>query len=182
MKLKRVKKENFIQTAKKSKQKTISLIEMEVSIMKMFGIRQNIIVPNISWGFDGMHEIDLFVLRKSGLAIEVEIKRSISDLKADFNKWHNHKDKQNRISKMYYAIPEELLEKSISLIPEDCGIILCYKINNNERNIARARIHREAKLIKNSRKLTPEEQFKIARLGCLRILSLKEKLIKNVIV
>ena len=162
--------------AKSQKSKPIPLIEMEVSIMKMFGIRQNIIVPNISWGFDGIHEIDLFVLRKSGLAIEVEIKRSLSDLKADFNKTHHHKS--DRISKMYYAIPEELLEKSISLIPNDCGIILCYKINNNQKNIARARIYREAKLRKNSRKLTLEEQFKIARLGCLRILGLKEKLIK----
>jgi hypothetical protein len=159
------------------KPKTISLIEMEISIMKLFGIRQNIIVPNISWGFDGIHEIDLFILRKSGLAIEVEIKRSIADLKADFKKMHHHSS--NRICKMYYAIPEELLEKSISLVPEDCGIILCYKINNNQQNIARARIYREAKLRKNSRKLTSEEQFKIARLGCLRILSLKEKLNKS---
>lgn len=152
------------------------LIEMETSIMKLFGIRENIIVPNISWGFDGIHEIDLFVLRKSGLAIEIEIKRTISDLKADFKKKHNHES--SRITKLYYAIPKELLEKSISLIPEDAGIIVCYRLNDDERNIARASIHREAKIRKNSRKLTSEEQFKIARLGCMRIFNLKNNIIK----
>ncbi len=155
----------------------MSLIEMETSIMKLFDIRKNIIVPNISWGFDGIHEIDLFVMRKSGLAIEVEIKRSISDLKADFKKGHSHIDKKNRITKFYYAIPEKLLEKSLPLIPKDSGIILCYRINNNERNIARARIYKEAKIRKGSRKLTVEEQFKIVRLGCMRILKLKSKII-----
>jgi hypothetical protein len=160
----------------KRKSKIIPLIEMEASIMKMFGIRENIIVPNISWGFDGIHEIDLFVLRKSGLAIEVEIKRSISDLKADFKKGHNHES--SRITKLYYAIPKKLLEKSLQLIPEEAGIIICYRLNDNERNIARASIYREAKIRKNSRKLTPEEQFKIARLGCMRIFNLKNKIIK----
>lgn len=158
------------------KHKAMPLIEMETSIMKLFGIRENIIVPNISWGFDGIHEIDLFVLRKSGLAIEIEIKRTISDLKADFKKKHNHES--SRIIKLYYAIPKELLEKSISLIPEDAGIIVCYRLNDNERNIARASIHREAKIRKNSRKLTSEEQFKIARLGCMRIFNLKNNIIK----
>ena len=158
-----------------AKSKPIPLIEMEVSIMKMFGIRQNIIVPNISWGFN-IHEMDLAVVTKSGYLKEIEIKRSISDLKADFKKSHHHKS--DRICKMYYAIPEELLENSLQLIPNDCGIILCYRLNNNQRNIIRAKIHREAKLRKNSRKLTLEEQFKIARLGCLRILTLKEKILK----
>jgi len=159
-----------------TKRKIILLIEMETSIMKLFGIRQNIIVPNISWGFDGIHEIDLFVMRKSGLAIEVEIKRSISDLKADFKKSHNHES--SRITKMYYAVPKELLKKSIPLIPKDAGIIICYRLNDNERNIARASIYREAKIRKDSKKLTSEEQFKIARLGCMRIFNLKNKIIK----
>ena len=163
-------------TKVKLKNKVMPLIEMETSIMKLFGIRENVIVPNISWGFDGIHEIDLFVMRKSGLAIEVEIKRSISDLRADFKKKHNHES--SRISKLYYAIPDKLLEKSIPLIPNNAGIIICYRLNNNERNIARALIHREAKIRKGSRKLTPKEQFKIARLGCMRILNLKNKIIK----
>lgn len=160
----------------KTKRKVMSLIEMETSIMKMFNIRQNIIVPNISWGFNGIHEIDLFVMRKSGLAIEVEIKRSISDLKADFKKSHNHES--SRITKMYYAVPKELLKKSIPLIPKDAGIIICYHVNDNPRNIARASIYRKAKIRKDSRKLTTGEQFKIARLGAMRILNLKNKIIK----
>ena len=38
---------------------------------------------------------------------------------------------------------------------------------------------RKAKINKFSVKLTTEEQFKIARLGTLRIWNLKEKMIKN---
>lgn len=158
------------------KSKTISLIEMEVAISKLFGIRTHIIVPNISWGLVGMHETDLFIIMKSGFAIEVEIKRSISDLKADFKKRHNHKDKQNRISKLYYAIPIELLEKSIEFIPEDAGIITCSKYENGR---CFARIDKEASRIKECRKLTTEEKLKVATLGCLRIWKLKEKLIKK---
>ena len=61
------------------KTKLITTIEMEVAIAAYFGFRQNIIVPNISWGFMN-HEADMFIVRKSGYAIEIEIKRSKSDL------------------------------------------------------------------------------------------------------
>lgn len=71
---------------KKIKPKTISLIEMEVAIAEMFGIRTHIIVPNISWGLRGMHEMDLAIIFRSGYLKEIEIKRSIQDLKADFKK------------------------------------------------------------------------------------------------
>jgi hypothetical protein len=42
----------------RNKPKPITTAEIEVVIAKHFGIRQNIIVPNISWGFDS-HEMDL---------------------------------------------------------------------------------------------------------------------------
>ena len=42
-----------------------------------------------------------------------------------------------------------------------------------------AHTKRQPKRIKGSRSLTAEEQFKIARLGTMRIWTLKQKLIKN---
>jgi len=36
-------------------------IEMEIAFARYFGIRQNLIIPNVSWGMD-THECDLFVL------------------------------------------------------------------------------------------------------------------------
>lgn len=152
---------------------------MELAIAKHFGFRNNIIVPNISWGF-GMHECDLFLIKKSGVAVEIEIKRSKSDFLADFKKGHNHKDGQNRITEFYYAFPENLYESCKDLVPENVGIIVCYRyVNYKNENCVSATIKRRPKRIKGARKLTLEEQLKVARLGTLRIWSLKEKIIEN---
>lgn len=149
---------------------------MEIAISKLYGIRQNIIVPNLSWGFLS-HEADLFIIKRSGFAVEIEIKRSLQDMKAEKNKGHNHKDRQNRINEFYYAFPIELLEKCKPFVPDGAGIITCHKsLDNSYRTYAR--FVRNAVKIKNSRKLTLEEQFKVARLGTMRIWSLKNKIIK----
>jgi hypothetical protein len=151
---------------------------MEVALAKYFGIRKYIIVPNVSWGF-GMHECDLFLIKKTGFVIEIEIKVSKSDLLADFKKGHRHKDRQNRITEFYYAIPSDLISSCYDLIPKEAGVIVCERfIGYNKENIVRTYMKRKAPRIKNSRKLTLEEQLKIARLGCMRIWSLKQKIIK----
>jgi len=163
---------------KSTKPKLITTIEMEVAIAKYFGVRQNIIVPNISWGFMS-HEADMFIIKRSGLTTEVEIKRSKYDLLADFKKGHNHIDRQNRISELYYALPIELYESCKDLIPENSGIITCekYHVGHGTRRVG-VRTQREPVKIKNARKLTEIEKLKIATLGTMRIWSLKEKIIK----
>lgn len=159
------------------KAKPISTPEMEIAIAKMFGTRQNIIVPNISWGLQGMHECDMFIITKAGCAQEVEIKRTKSDFLADFKKGHNHVDKQKRITEFYYAFPSDIIDKCIDLVPENAGIIVCERYENYRGiELISAHIVRQAKWIKDSRKLTPEEQLKVAHLGCMRIFNLKEKL------
>ena len=164
---------------KKPKLKPVTTIEMEVAISHMFGIRQHVIVPNLSWGFDGMHECDLFIVKKSGVAVEVEIKRTKSDFLKDFSKGHNHVDRNNRITEFYYAFPENILEKCIENVPEHAGVISCSKfLDYKKQERVTASIERKPKRIKNARKLTKEEQFKVARLGCIRIMPLKEKIIK----
>lgn len=151
---------------------------MEFAIAKYFNYRLNIIVPNISWGFN-IHECDIFLIRKSGYVIEIEIKRSIADLKKDFEKKHNHIDKKNRIAEFYYAIPEELYEKAKDLIPENAGIIVIFKYTGSKnREFLAAATRKKAIRIKNARKLTKEEQFRIAVLGTMRIWKLKDKIIK----
>jgi len=155
---------------------------MEVAISKLFGIRQHIIVPNLSWGLTGMHECDLFLIKKSGVAVEVEIKRSKSDFLADFKKRHNHKDRYNRITEFYYAFPEDIYEKckDLNMIPEHAGIITCERWTDyKKQDRVSAHIKRQPKRIKGARKLTEEEQLKVARLGTMRIWTLKEKIIKN---
>ena len=159
------------------KPEPIKTIEIEVALSKYYGVRQHIIVPNISWGFKWMHECDMFIVTKAGIATEVEIKISKSDLLADFKKGHDHKDGQGRISYFYYAMPKTLYEKVKDLIPTEAGILVC---DRGDWDGAKAYIReiRKPLRIKGARKLTPEEQLKIAWLGTMRIWSLKEKIIK----
>ena len=157
---------------KKTTNKLVSTSEMEVSIAKYFGIRTHIIVPNLSWGFF-KHECDLFFIRNSGYGFEVEIKRSVSDFRVDFKKKHGHIDKKNRIVQLYYAFPIELLPKVIEEVPPECGVITVERLNNG---VCATRVVRDATRRKDARPLTEKEQLKVARLGVLRIWSLKDKL------
>ena len=161
-----------------TKLKPIKTNEMEVAISKLFGIRKHIIVPNVSWGLIGMHECDLFLIKSSGVAVEVEIKISRSDFLADFKKGHNHIDKHNRITEFYYAFPKNIYEKCKEEIPEHAGIIICERyVNYKKIDMISAQIKRSPKRIKGARKLTIEEQLKVARLGVMRIMTLKSKII-----
>jgi len=161
---------------KTPKPKAITTIEMEEAISRHYGIRTHIIVPNVSWGLPGMHECDMFIIRKSGYAVEVEIKRTKADLLADFKKKHNHED--IRLREFYYALPAKLLETCWDLIPEHAGIFSCSKSEWAGRKTVYASMKRKAKIRKDARKLTTEEQFKVAKLGTMRIWGLKTKLIK----
>lgn len=71
-------------------------------------IRNDLIVPNVSWGLLP-YEADLFVVKKSDLCIEFEIKRSFEDFKKDFEK--NHKHDAQLVAYFYYVIPEKLIDK-----------------------------------------------------------------------
>ncbi len=152
---------------------------MEIAISKMFGIRRNIIVPNLSWGL-ALHECDLFVMRSSGYAIEVEIKRTFADFKKDFEKRHGHIDKKNRIVEFYYAFPEELYEKCKDLVPEHAGVILCSsRLDYKKRFVVKASIKKKAKRSTTAKKLTEKEQQQVTRLAALRIWTLKERIARN---
>ena len=144
----------------------ITIYEIEIAIANYFGIRENIIVPNISWGIK-IHECDLLIIRKPGCGVEVEIKISKSDLKADFKKKHNHIDPYNRIKEFYFAIPD-YLEDCLPLIPEHAGVI------SVSRNIIAGTIHTECRMIRKCKintkavKFCDNEIIKIAHLGTMR--------------
>lgn len=150
----------------------ITTLEMEEALARYFGYRQNIIVPNISFGFN-IHECDLLILRKSGHVLEVEIKISRSDLKKDLKKEHCHSDYFNRIKELWFAIPE-YLQDSQDLVPEQAGIIVVYL---SEWGGFYCRTIRDPEVNTSAHKLDATEQLALARLGTMRIWNLKRKIL-----
>lgn len=153
--------------------KNITSVEIERVVAYKFGIRTNLIVPNISWGL-GIHECDLLIVSKSGYCTEIEIKVSKSDLIKDKEKKHGHNS--DKIKFLYFAIPDYLnTEEIISHIPEKAGILT---IRDNGRRLVVLKEREPQKNIK-AVKLTDQEMYQVARLGALRLWSLKDNIINQ---
>ena len=143
--------------------------EIEFAIAtQYFNTRQNLIVPNVSWGL-GLHECDLLVLTTAGYAYEVEIKVSKADLVKDKLKKHGHSS--NSIKKLYFAIPAKLA-KHIEHIPRHAGVIVV-------TTTGLCRLIAEAEMNKHAPKFSDAERLQLARLGALRIWGMKEKLLNQ---
>lgn len=145
---------------------------MEVAIAELIGWRENTIVPNVFWGLNLRHEADLLVLDKSGRLTEIEIKVTLSDLKADFKKMHGHSS--TIISRLIYAVPDKLVEYAQEHIPKHAGLIT---VNWNQYlGKFEARWIKPCKHFKNMEKPSQEVLIKLMKLGCMRIWSLKKSL------
>lgn len=145
----------------------IKTVDMEIILAYYFGIRNNLIVPNVSWGMFN-YEIDLLILSKGGYATEIEIKVSKSDLLADKNKNHGHVN--NMIKYLYFAIPDHIdIDFTLNNIPERSGLIC---IKNNER----VEIIKKPIKNKDAKPFTTDDKFQLARLGAMRIWKLKNTL------
>ena len=97
-------------------------IEYAIARYDTFNFLRNDVLLNISWGFL-YHEADMLIISKSGYLTEIEIKRTLSDIYADFKKKHTHSS--NVINSFYYAVPESLLDKTRDIL----------KINNKTDEI-----------------------------------------------
>lgn len=151
-----------------------NILEIEIALSSFLNVRQNLIVPNISWGMSVnntiLHECDLLLCTKSGYLWEIEIKTSKADLIADKKKIHGHYNPN--IKRLYFAIPEFLL-KNIEHMPERAGIIT---VNKRDEYVF-CKVNRKAK-DQTGYKLTDKERLKMAKLGCMRIWNLKKKILK----
>lgn len=156
-----------------------TLYEIEVALAKTdkFNYIRNVVAFNVNGWSDKLpiwHECDMLVLSKSGYLTEIEIKRSWSDFLADFKKKHKH-ESEGIIKNFYYAVPCSIHEKVVEYIKDnniDCNGVFFY---TERLNIGTA----YSKNRKNKfRKLTMEEQLQVARLGAMRAIRLKEKIIK----
>jgi len=140
--------------------------EIEIAVAKHWNYRQNLIVPNVSWGWGMRYEADMIVCHKSGYCEEVEIKVTAQDISADLRKKHRHDDP--RVKRLWFAVPEEI--KDHPDIPIEAGILSVVRAGG--RLVAKA--YRVAKIRQKARPATDKERLKLAELGCMRIWSLKK--------
>lgn len=147
-------------------------LDIEIAVMVYLGTRANLIVPNVSYGMD-LHECDILSLSRSGYATEVEIKVSYHDLLKDKEKWHGHHDK--KIAQLFFAVPELLEGRALNVIPERAGLFVAKKVYEGLVEIVQVK---GCQRNENALKWTDEERCKLARLGTMRILKLKEKIVK----
>jgi hypothetical protein len=104
----------------------ITTYAMEAALVKddaPFYFRNWVALPRANWGLPGIcHETDLLCLKRNEkVLVEVEIKISVGDFKADFKKNHHHES--DIISALYYAVPAEMAAYVQNNIPEGVGLI-----------------------------------------------------------
>lgn len=154
----------------KTKAPAFTTSEIEILLANFFEYRRNLVVPNISWGM-GLHECDILVLTQKGYLTEVEIKISKADLIRDKHKDHGHRS--TLLRRLYFAIPDKLVP-FIEHVPERAGIIVVNKyLSSTGLWRPNVNILRAATINLTAPKATPEQRFNMARLGALRIWSLK---------
>ena len=148
---------------------------MELAVVELLNFRVYTIVPNVSWGLGLGHECDLLAMDGNRKFTEIEIKISKSDLKRDFDKGHGHKSKY--ISRLVFAVPETMLEYAEKLIPDDAGLIGVEWVAKYGGQF-KARWVRKKKH-KQTSKVPDSIILKFMELRCMRIWTLKQKLLKH---
>lgn len=142
--------------------------EVEIAVANYFCYRRNIIVPNISWGMGLRYEADVVVLRPSDYAVEIEIKVSAADIKADLKKKYQHDS--NLFCELWFAVPEELTEHPD--IPKHAGVLSVGKLG-------RVKVIRKPKRNKAGKKWTQEQRGKLLHLASMRTWTLKQNLLRH---
>ena len=108
------------------------------------------------------HECDLLALTAAGYAHEIEIKVSLSDVKADLKKDHGHGDPDNRIKCFWFAMPSALAEKAALFVPERAGILA---VGGSRENVA---IYRKAEVNRGALPWSWRDRCILARTGMMK--------------
>ena len=157
----------------------LTVKDIQALLAEYFGIRNNIIVPNVSWGLLD-YEADLLVMNKTGYVTEIEIKRSWSDFLADFKKDENA-HKSEIIYQFWYCVPDSLYKDCIDKLKEvypdslDRPNVISYSDSGVLNFHGKTASYCRGK----HRKMFLEEQLKLARLGAMRYWSSEFKRMKN---
>lgn len=145
--------------------------------MQVFNRRALVMVPNCYWTGD---ECDLLVVRNDLRLVDVEVKISRSDLKADAGKgkWVDisgwgasrvevRRTHPRKIWKHYYAMPTEVWKEGMeACIPATSGVLFIRRAGPDGR--VNAYVHRQAKPCPTADKLTLEQVMDVARVCSVR--------------
>lgn len=152
-----------------------------------FSHKHLIIVPNCSWPGS---ECDLLVVTPNLRIIDVEIKVSRADLKADASKdkWFHHWDYKidgpytsdahlkrrhrefpRRVWKHYYCMPQEIWKPELLTEIAAVSGVLLIRENRHDKNDFSIYCERMAKPNRDAQKIDAEDAIDIARLASLRM-------------
>ena len=174
-----------------------SITEIEVALAEYFEyLKTNIVVFNVTGmtgDIDINHECDCLVISKAGYLTEIEIKRSWSDFLADFKKKHTPV-REKSIKYFYYCVPEKLCDKVYDKLDEIMKENEDFNYSGLILYDEDLRIYKVGKRVKSWRKtgdydydyvdcaigykkLYLEQRLAIARLGCIKTIKEKRKII-----
>ena len=156
-----------------------------------FGRQHLVVVPNCTWPGS---ECDLLVVTPNLRVIDVEIKISRADLKADAkkDKWYHSwdwrtdgnydaekrkpRDWPQKVWKHYYCLPKDIWDDSLleCLPSPQSGVLLMHNHRGNDDFLIR--VARPAKPDRKADRISPEDAVDIARLASLRMWDALQKL------
>lgn len=169
--------------AKNEQGRTPSLYEIEVAIARseQFNYTVKLVTYNVcgrSYLLPIWHECDVLVCTKDGYLTEIEIKRSWSDYLNDYKKDHDHSSAM--IKSFYYCVPlalkDKVLEHLSTLAETDYRSNAGLLVIDGRLRIEQVKPPRENR---KAAKLSLEQMFYLARLGSMRVISLKSKIAKQ---
>ncbi len=154
---------------------------------QVFNNKHLVVVPRCGWTG---YECDLLVVTRCLRVIDVEVKISRSDLRADAKKdkwyhawdwrldgpwegWHDNEKRRPRewprkVWKHYYAVPADIWDDALydSLPSERSGVIL---MTAEDSNHVSAKIIRRATPFRDAERISPGDAVDIARIASLRM-------------
>ena len=101
-------------------------VDIERAIARTWLPRQNLMIPNVSYGFVSWGECDILKVERSGYLTEIEIKTSLPDLKREWKKrrwtfdWHV-KAFRETIRRYFVAVPEDFADQAVEIVPSWVG-------------------------------------------------------------
>lgn len=149
-------------------------IEIEYALTEKFFADHELVATGITKN-NGIisHECDLLTVNKNMYITEYEIKVSLSDIKADLKKEHNHDC--DKIARTFFVLPLELVDKAIEFIPEKFGIIGIEKVEllvdckkRMYEHGYRLRYKRQPKRNNKAKRITEKELLELYRLDNMR--------------